>query len=74
MTYEELSELSVKEVEDLFETRELLPDSRENIAKNFFPYVSKELKNNGVTRYLLWEEYKENRKVVAIDQYRKVPI
>ena len=39
-TFEELSDLSVEEVEDLFETRELLPDSRENNAKNFFPYVS----------------------------------
>ena len=59
LTFEELSDLSVEEVEDLFETRELLPESRENIAKNFFPYVSKELKKTGVTRYLLWQEYKE---------------
>lgn len=28
LTFEELSDLSVEEVEDLFETRELLPDSR----------------------------------------------
>jgi len=59
LTFEELSDLSIEEVEDLFETRELLPDSRESVAKNFFPYVSKELKKTGVTRYLLWQEYKE---------------
>lgn len=59
LTFDELSDLSIEEVEDLFETRELLPDSRESVAKNFFPYVSKELKKTGVTRYLLWQEYKE---------------
>src|SRR5690606_36788205 len=59
LTFEELSDLSIEEVEDLFETRELLPDSRESVAKNFFHYVSKELKKTGVTRYLLWQEYKE---------------
>lgn len=59
LTYDDLSGLSVEEVEDLFDAKELSPDSRENVAKNFFPYVSRELKRTGVTRYLLWEEYKE---------------
>lgn len=59
MTFEDLSDLSAEEVEDLFDTRELSPDSRENVAKIFFPYVSRELKKTGVTRYLLWEEYKD---------------
>lgn len=59
LSYEDLAELSMEEVEDLFDTRELSPDSKENIVKNFFPYVARELKKTGVTRYLLWEEYKE---------------
>lgn len=60
LTFEELSDLSIEEVEDLFETRKLLPDSRESVAKNFFPYVFKELKKTDVSRFLLWQEYKEN--------------
>lgn len=47
LTYEDLSELSIEEVEDLFDTREQSPDSKENVVKNFFPYMSRELKKNG---------------------------
>lgn len=58
-TYEELSELSSEEIEDLFETTILEPDGKEKILENYFPYVTKELKKTGVTRYILWEEYQE---------------
>ena len=45
-TYEELSELSSEEIEDLFDTTILEPDGKEKILENYFPYVTKELKKN----------------------------
>ncbi|MDV3567981.1 transposase [Elizabethkingia anophelis] len=57
-TIEELNELSGEEIEDLFGTAVLEPDGREIILESYFPEVSKELKKVGVTRYILWEEYK----------------
>ncbi len=58
-TIEELNELSQKEIEDLFGTTILEPDGREINLESYFPEVSKELKKVGVTRYMLWEEYRE---------------
>lgn len=58
-TYDELSELSSEELEDLFDTTILEPDGPEKILESYFPYVTRELKKTGVTRYILWEEYKE---------------
>lgn len=66
----EASEISIKELltlktEDLWELfevpNELNPGNREQIHKDlqaFFPYVEKELKRVGVTRQVLWNEYK----------------
>ncbi len=58
-TLDELNELSQEDIEDLFDTTVLEPDGKENILESYFPEVSKELKKVGVTRYMLWEEYKE---------------
>lgn len=62
LTYDELIELSDEDLDDLFET--LPTDIRDNDSikkqlESLFPYISKELKRVGVTRYLLWEEYIE---------------
>ena len=47
---------------ELFESsNELSPAGREQIHKDlysFFPYLEKELKRVGVTRNILWREYK----------------
>lgn len=61
LAFEELSELSDKDLEDLFVKPEDKPVN-DKLQKLFclFPMVDKELKKKGVTRLLLWEEYKRN--------------
>src|SRR5579863_143438 len=58
LTFEEINELTDKDLADLF----LKPDDkpvnpRLQILLNLFPAMEKELKGRGVTRKLLWEEY-----------------
>jgi len=59
---EELASLSDAELHELFEAGAASPRFDRNIIFmaliEFFPYVEKELKKPGVTRQLLWEEYK----------------
>ncbi|MDQ3142835.1 MAG: IS21 family transposase [Bacteroidota bacterium] len=57
-TWEELSELSDKEIEDLF-NEEPIPELPERLEKLFayFPYAEKRLKQRGMTLQLLWLEY-----------------
>ena len=59
LSFEELNTLSDKDLEDLFIKPEDKPVN-ERIQKLFslFPSIDKELKRKGVTRELLWEEYK----------------
>lgn len=59
LTFDEISELSDKDLEDLFIRPEEKPVN-EKLQKLFslFPVIDKELKKKGVTRELLWEEYK----------------
>lgn len=61
LTYEELSELSDQDLEELFDSHSLpvisSPDSP--VSDLDYSYISKELKKVGVTRYLLWQEYIE---------------
>jgi hypothetical protein len=40
LTYEDLSGLSAEEVENLFDTRELSPDSKENMVYLFLTFAS----------------------------------
>ena len=58
----ELLELKGEDLSELFEvSTELNPANREQIHKDlysFFPYLEKELKRVGVTRHILWGEYK----------------
>jgi transposase len=58
----ELLQLKTEDLSELFEVSgEINPANREQIHKDlhsFFPYVQKELKRVGVTRHILWGEYK----------------
>ena len=58
----ELLELKGEDLSELFEvSNDLNPLNREQIHKDlysFFPYLEKELKRVGVTRHILWGEYK----------------
>lgn len=58
-TFEELDSLDDLKLEELFlkpQEEELTPRLR--ALYDFFPYADKELKKTGVTRQLLWQEYK----------------
>ena len=59
LSFEEINELSDKELEDLFVKPEDRPlNERLQILFSLFPATEKELKRKGVTRQLLWKEYK----------------
>jgi len=60
ITFEELDQMDDTKLEELFiktQLQDLSPKLKTLYA--FFPYVEKELKKTGVTRILLWEEYKD---------------
>jgi len=59
LSFSEINELSDADLQDLFKK----PVEKEHSEKlqtlyNLFPYIDKELKRKGVTKQLLWEEYK----------------
>lgn len=60
--FKELLELKEEDLSELFDIPNvLIPVSREQNHKDlhsFFPYLEKELKRVGVTRQILWAEYK----------------
>ncbi len=61
LSFSEVNELSDKDLEELFikpEERPLKPQLQTLFS--LFPAVDKELKRKGVTRLLLWEDYKKN--------------
>ena len=59
LTFEELDQLSDKDLEDLFAKQEEKPPStRIQTLFKLLPSLDKELKRKGVTRTLLWEEYR----------------
>lgn len=61
LCFEEINELSDKELEDLFVKPEDRPlNERLQTLFSLFPAIEKELKRKGVTRELLWKEYKTN--------------
>jgi transposase len=61
LSYDELNQLSEKELEVLFIKPQEKPlNAKVQTLFEQFPHVEKELKRKGVTRYLLWEEYKRN--------------
>jgi transposase len=59
LSYEEINQLSDKELEDLFVKPQEKPlNEKLQTLFRLFPSMDKELKRKGVTRQLLWEEYK----------------
>ena len=61
LTFDEISELSDKDLEDLFVKPEDKPvNDKLQTLFSLFPAIDKELKKKGVTRLILWEEYKRN--------------
>ena len=61
LTYDEISELSDKDLEDLFIKPEDAPlNDKLQTLFSLFPAVDKDLKKKGVTRQILWEQYKRN--------------
>jgi len=60
LTFEEINELSDKDLAELFTKPEEPPISETvQILLNLFPSIDKELRRRGVTRKLLWEEYRK---------------
>src|ERR1700728_680583 len=58
LTFEEINELTDKDLADLFHRPSDKPvNPRLQTLLNLFPAIEKELKRKGVTRKLLWEEY-----------------
>lgn len=61
LTFDEISTRSDKDLEDLFVKPGDKPVSEKlQMLFNLFPSIDKELKKKGVTRLILWEEYKLN--------------
>lgn len=59
LTFEEISTLSDKDLEDLFIKPDEKPTSeRLQTLIRLFPSIDKELRKRGMTRQLLWERYK----------------
>lgn len=62
LSYEQLEALSDKDLEDLFirplDQQPVRPADRVAELLALFPAIEKELKRKGMTRQLLWEEYK----------------
>jgi predicted transcriptional regulator len=60
ISFEDLDQMNDLKLDELFiksEEEELSP--RQKALQDFFPYCEKELKRIGVTKMLLWREYKE---------------
>ena len=61
LTFLEINALCDKDLEDLFVKHESHPVNQKlETLFNLFPAMDKELKKKGVTRQLLWVEYKSN--------------
>ncbi len=61
LSFDEINERSDKELEDLFVKPKDKPlNERLQTLFSLFPGIDKELKKKGVTRLLLWEEYKRH--------------
>lgn len=60
LTFSEINQLSDKDLEELFvKPEDLVMNTRLQTLFDLFPAIDKELKRKGVTRQLLWEEYKK---------------
>lgn len=72
LSFDEINELSDKDLEDLFVKQEDDPVNKKlQSLFNRFPAVEKELKRKGVTRQLLWEQYrKEQPEGYSLTQFK----
>ena len=63
LSFKELLELTSEDIYELFGTPQSISSSNTDVIQKellaFYPYVEKELKRVGVTRYILWDEYKQ---------------
>jgi transposase len=60
LTFNEINELNDNDLEDLFsKVNKVESDEKIKVLTNLFPYIDRELKRKGVTRNLLWDEYKK---------------
>lgn len=60
LSFAEINELSDKDLEDLFAKHEdTLVNERLQALFSLFPAIDKELKRKGITRKMLWEDYKQ---------------
>jgi transposase len=61
LTFDEINELSDKDLDDLFVKPDDKPlNDRQQKLFELFPAMDKELKKKGVTRHMLWEEYRRD--------------
>src|SRR5947209_8689510 len=59
LSFEQISVLSDKDLEDLFIKPQEKPlDKKLEALFSLFPHMDKELKKKGMTRRILWEQYK----------------
>ena len=60
LSFEQINELSDKDLEDLFVNHEEKPlNEKLQTLFGLFPVIDKELKKKGVTRQMLWEDYRQ---------------
>lgn len=63
LSFKELLELTSEDIYELFETTQSISsyntDAIQEALLTFYPYVEKELKRVGVTRHILWLEYRK---------------
>ncbi|WP_452600006.1 IS21 family transposase [Pontimicrobium sp. MEBiC01747] len=63
LTSSEVDSLSFEELRLLLRIDETQVTTRHSYVFKFFPLMSKELKKVGVTRYMIWETYYQDKKV-----------
>ncbi len=59
ITSYEVNSMTVEELSALFRTTERTKSDQQKTLEEYFPYFDRELKKTGVTKELLWNEYKE---------------
>jgi transposase len=72
LTFEEISSLSDKDLEDLFVKQGGQPvNDKLQALFSLFPSIDKSLRKKGVTRQLLWEDYKQgNPEGLGLSQFK----
>src|ERR1700733_14263834 len=73
LSFEQINVLSDKDLEDMFVKPEDKPLSEKlQTLFNLFPGIDKELKKKGVTRQMLWEQYRQgNPNGLGLSQFKQ---